>query len=300
MTCVDGANLQNRIDLGSLFKLKENCWNSLLQSFGQVAVYDLLLANHDRFYRRELDFDLKGNGNGFLRSPLNADSFINSGNIMLSLDIDRNLEKVFCIDNGSCIQNKDDDEYLNSFFETFKEFSVETHREKFADIIFAGILGKIQTHKKSIESRYEKIIAQSEKKSNVISNEETCFYGDDEFNSDTFDIFSNDCNNTFEKIDPLTLDEMELIENKFPIFEDQQYAISQLQIGINEAYGKLAKLDSGMFIENLKDYLSRLYDIYPQKKYVSEEFSNKIILNMVKCLNMCQQEKKAISMFNIL
>lgn len=113
-----------------LLRLPDEDFKRMLVTFGQIAIFDLLTGNVDRFIR----FDSR-NGPYFLKSS----PIFNRGNIMLQIEGGR-LLKVFCIDNCSDpeLQDKEKAEDFSKerlvfgFFDdssTLQELSVESSKE---------------------------------------------------------------------------------------------------------------------------------------------------------------------------
>jgi len=146
MEAVPGADLGHLISTRALFKLTKEDWYRCLNLCGKVAVFDLLLANDDRFYRPHPLY-------GIEEPPI----FCNKGNLMLHLPLvekeRRTLDDVFCIDNASTsnlrtrtkkTHSKNQRNYLTLLFEAFKKFNHVDFQNTFASIIFKGISNHIR------------------------------------------------------------------------------------------------------------------------------------------------------------
>lgn len=142
MDAFPGGDLGHLIETRALFKLSKEDWMQALTLFGKVAIFDLLLANDDRFYRISppLPFD-------------DAPPFCNRGNIMLHLPLQdtesRTLSEIFCIDNAStsCLRLRSKREYppaklkyLQSHSEALLHFYLAPNRQALALKIYSGIM----------------------------------------------------------------------------------------------------------------------------------------------------------------
>ncbi len=142
MCAFEGADLTQLIASGAIGKLIPGDWETLLMHCGKIAVYDLLIANDDRFYQPSS-----------AGPPTTSRTKCNAGNIMLEIPLlendKRTLKTLFCIDNSSSsilrLQPGQHDystskkNYLLKFFEAFKFFYLMQNRSAFAEIIFRGI-----------------------------------------------------------------------------------------------------------------------------------------------------------------
>lgn len=146
MQAFPGADLKQLILSGALFNVGKEGWQNFLAACGETAVYDLVIANGDRFFRPE------NNGKVEMSEP-----YCNPGNIMLDIPVSENGERIFkgayCIDNASSnilhimpgkTFHPSKAKYLNRFFEAFELFSKKETRSKFAGAIFGGLKQEIR------------------------------------------------------------------------------------------------------------------------------------------------------------
>jgi hypothetical protein len=143
MEAFRGGDFGHLIETGALFKLNSEDWSKALSYFGKVAIFDLMLANSDRFYRFE----------SVNIAPQFAKPFCNKGNIMLHIPLagedKRELKEIFCIDNASSNVLQPTrhntfppakEKYLAKFLEALLYFSHPDNHKTFAALIYEGLM----------------------------------------------------------------------------------------------------------------------------------------------------------------
>jgi hypothetical protein len=79
----EATTLKDLITSKALFELKTEDLEKIFSTMGQVAIFDLLIANDDRFFRHNSE------------NPSRVGKFLNEGNIMFDLKITGNKERTF-------------------------------------------------------------------------------------------------------------------------------------------------------------------------------------------------------------
>ncbi|MFI5343795.1 MAG: hypothetical protein ACHQUC_06195 [Chlamydiales bacterium] len=73
MYAFPGATLHSLVNTMALYQISESCYQQVLCDIGKVVIFDLLIANEDRFFRYDVN------------TPEKIIKFINQGNIMFNL-----------------------------------------------------------------------------------------------------------------------------------------------------------------------------------------------------------------------
>ncbi|MBF5059806.1 hypothetical protein [Candidatus Neptunochlamydia vexilliferae] len=83
-----GQNLKKACETNNIFSLSSKAWLTLFENLGEIAGYDLLIGNCDRFIPENI------------HSTKQAISRVNSGNILIEWNNDKALKTVHLIDNA--------------------------------------------------------------------------------------------------------------------------------------------------------------------------------------------------------
>ncbi len=98
MFAFEGADFNSMLKLQSFFNLTDESFKNLLADMGEIAVFDLLIGNDDRFFRNQET------------NPRRIQSFCNYGNIMFKLkwteDAKHELVETYSIDNATSARLK--------------------------------------------------------------------------------------------------------------------------------------------------------------------------------------------------
>lgn len=149
MEAFPGANLRQFIRTGDIFKLNREQWTRTLEYFGRLAVFDLAIGNHDRFFRVQTGISIE-----------DTEPFCNAGNILLHSPRNAPADKVpviYTIDNGSYYSLLSEAQEMTKqpsgtpecpyFRECQRVFSSlqtnETDRQNFARKIYNGIFNEV-------------------------------------------------------------------------------------------------------------------------------------------------------------
>lgn len=162
MCAFPGADLDHMIKTGALFNLSDSSWEQVLEGFGLISVFDLVIANMDRFYEPTLGKNLdstKPEENGVYVN-------CNAGNVMIHAPLlahgSRQIENLYCIDNSSFPELFDGDDeaiekQLKSYRDAFSHFRLPEKQKFLAEAVFEGITIEVSRGKSKNEN-YEKFI----------------------------------------------------------------------------------------------------------------------------------------------